>query len=135
MRFLKPSVRTPNQAATSALGSLELAVMEILWTAGECNVHEVARRLHRPLAYTTVMTTLYRLFRKGLLHRRKVDRAFFYAPQLSRNQWSQKRTGQMMADLLAAPTYSGELLISCLVEAVGEHGQALLDELEEKIQN
>jgi predicted transcriptional regulator len=116
------------------LGPLEIAVMEILWAGGPGNVREVLDRLRRPLAYTTVMTTLDRLFKKGLLARRKSDRAFFYSPTLNRAEWEHKRTGDFVAGFLSAAAPSQDLLISCLVEAVGRHDEALLDELEKKIQ-
>ncbi len=116
-----------------ALGPLEIAVMDILWFHGESNVHDVTQRLDRPLAYTTVMTTLDRLFKKGLLDRHKAERAFFYRPRFSREQWEQKRTGDFVAGFLAAPQTSGEMLVSCLVDAVGRHDEALLEELERKI--
>ena len=57
-------------SAPQPLGPLEVTVMEILWARGESNVRDVVDRLDRPLAYTTVMTTLDRLFKKGLLLRR-----------------------------------------------------------------
>jgi predicted transcriptional regulator len=115
------------------LGPLEITVMEILWRHGDSNVHDVTQHLDRPLAYTTVMTTLDRLYKKGLLNRRKADRAFFYQPRFSRPEWEQKRAGEFVAGFLAAPQTSGELLVSCLVDAVGQHDAALLDELERKI--
>jgi predicted transcriptional regulator len=114
------------------LGHLELTVMQILWDRGESNVRDVAGQLDRPLAYTTVMTTLDRLFKKGLLVRRKEERAFVYSTRYSRTEWEQKRTGDLIAGLLA-PDRSSELLISCLVDAVGRHDATLLDELERKI--
>ena len=120
------------QPAHQSLGPLEILVMEALWLHGESNVRDVLDRLERPLAYTTVMTTLDRLFKKGLLERRKAHRAFLYAPRLSRPQWDQKRAGDLVAGFLASEP-SRELLISCLVEAVGQHDEALLDELEKKI--
>jgi predicted transcriptional regulator len=58
--------------------------MEILWSRPESSVRDVVDRLKRPLAYTTVMTTLDRLYKKGLLDRRKSQRAFFYSPRLTR---------------------------------------------------
>jgi predicted transcriptional regulator len=79
------------------------------------------------------MTTLDRLYKKGLLERRKADRAFVYSPHLTRREWEHKRTGDFVAGFLAAPQTSSELLISCLVEAVGQQDEALLDELERKI--
>ena len=117
----------------AALGHLELKVMEVLWAHGESNVHDVVQRLGRPLAYTTVMTTLDRLFKKHLLVRRKWERAFLYAPRLSRVEWEQKRAGDFVAGFLASPAASGDLLISTLVDAVGQYDAALLDELEKKI--
>jgi predicted transcriptional regulator len=115
------------------LGRLESEVMEIVWNRGESSVHDVAQLLERPLAYTTVMTTLDRLYKKGLLDRRKLDRAFSYSARLSRGQWEQRRTGEFVAGFLAGPERSSELLLSCLVEAVGQRDAALLDELERKI--
>jgi len=115
------------------LGRLEATVMEILWGRGESNVRDVTMRLDRPLAYTTVMTTLDRLFKKGLLDRRKLDRAFLYSTRFSRAQWEQKRAGDFMAGFLTGPKPGREMLISCLVEAAGEQDESLLGELEEKI--
>ena len=100
------------------LGHLESKVMDVLWTQGESSVRDVVDRLARPLAYTTVMTTLDRLFKKGLLGRRKEDRAFYYAAQFSKIEWEAKRA---------------DTLISCLVESAGSQDAALLEDLENKI--
>jgi predicted transcriptional regulator len=115
-----------------ALGPLEIAVMEILWERGESNVHDVIEKLDRPLAYTTVMTTLDRLYKKGLLSRHKSERAFQYSTRQTRREWEHKRAGEFVAGFLNGPQAAGEMLISCLVEAVGQDA-ALLDELERKI--
>ncbi len=115
------------------LGPLENTVMEYLWTSGESNVRDVMDGLDRPLAYTTIMTTLDRLFKKGLLDRRKSERAFFYSPRLTQREWEQKRAADLVAGLLVDPTRSSDVLISCLVEAAGQQDAALLDELERKI--
>jgi len=108
--------------------------MDILWARGESAVRDVVHALGRPLAYTTVMTTLDRLYKKRLLERRKCDRAFLYAPRLTRSAWEHKRAGNFIAGFLASPEPGRDLLISCLVEAVGQHDEKLLDELEKKIQ-
>jgi predicted transcriptional regulator len=120
-------------AGTQALGPLEADVMDVLWKRSEGNVRDVIQALERPLAYTTIMTTLDRLYKKGLLSRRKCERAFIYAPCLSRQEWEHKRAGDFLAAFLAGPQASGELLISCLVDAMGTRDEALLDELERKI--
>jgi predicted transcriptional regulator len=119
--------------ATDALGPLETEVMDVVWADGESSVHGVIGKLGRPLAYTTVMTTLDRLYKKGLLSRRKAERAFVYVPRLTRAEWEAQRAGGLVSSILAGPQASGDLLMSCLVDAVGQHDRALLDELERKI--
>lgn len=66
---------------------LELLCLRALWTLEEGNVNDVRRIVGetRPLAYTTIMTVLDRLVRKGRLTRRKSGRAFVYAPQDTRD--------------------------------------------------
>ncbi len=117
----------------NALGPLEAEIMEVLWTRCKCSVREVVQDLARPLAYTTVMTTLDRLFKKGLLARETCDRAFLYAPAVSREEWQQTRAGHWLSGFLAAQSTSGELLISCLVDAVRKYDETLLTELERQI--
>ena len=116
------------------LGPLEVDVMEAVWQFGASNVRDVVGRLERKLAYTTVMTTLDRLFKKGLLYREMTDRAFVYSPKVTREDWDRRRAGEMMAGVLTGPEESRHLLLSCLVDAVGTHDAMLLDELEKKIQ-
>ncbi len=122
----------PKRVATFAdLGPLEQAVVELLWTLGESCVHDVADKLDRPLAYTTVMTTLDRLFKKGVLTRQLIDRAFHYKPRFSKAEIERRQASAFVDGLLMRE--SGEMLFSCLVDAVGQYDAALLDELEEKI--
>jgi BlaI family transcriptional regulator, penicillinase repressor len=65
---------------------LELECLKALWTLGEGNVKDVRELLtrNRNLAYTTVMTILDRLVRKGGVKRHKVGRSFVYEPLTSR---------------------------------------------------
>jgi len=117
-----------------SLGRLEFELMQILWSSGESNVREVVERLNRPLAYTTVMTTLDRLYKKNLLDRHMPDRAFVYAPRFSREEWDRRRAESFVASFLADAPASRDLLLSSFLDAVGEHDAVLLDELEKKIQ-
>ena len=69
------------------LGTLEAVVMDVLWSADRAlTVWEVMERLpaQRNLAYTTVMTVLTNLQRKGMTDREAAGRAFSYRPTLSR---------------------------------------------------
>lgn len=122
MPFRKPT-------SFSLLGPLEQAVVEALWSRGESSVQEIGESLGRPLAYTTVMTTLDRLFKKGLLERRRVERAFYYRAAHTRQEMQQRE----FVDRFLNWKGDGELLLSSLVDAVGQYDAALLDELEEQI--
>ena len=64
---------------------LELECLKALWELGEANVRDVQAALVRPLAYTTVMTVLDRLARRGCVERRKVGRGFIYSALLTRD--------------------------------------------------
>ena len=66
---------------------LEMLCLKALWSLGEGNVTDVRGVVasSRPLAYTTVMTLLDRMAKKNVVTRRKVGRAFVYAPGISRD--------------------------------------------------
>jgi predicted transcriptional regulator len=132
--FTQDSINDRGPVHRLHLGPLEIDVMEAVWVFGASNVRDVVGRLERKLAYTTVMTTLDRLYKKGLLDRELTDRAFVYRAKLSREEWDRQRAGEMMAGFLTGPMESRHLLLSCLVDAVGTHDAQLLDELEAKIQ-
>jgi predicted transcriptional regulator len=65
----------------------ELELMDVLWQKGEGTVQEVCNELKRPLAYTTVMTTLGLLHsKKKVLKRVKRGRAHVYIPLVTREE-------------------------------------------------
>lgn len=74
----------------------ELELMNVLWELGEGTVQDVCDKLQRPLAYTTVMTTLTLLEnKKRVLERRKRGRAFVYHPIVSREDVSRSMLGEL----------------------------------------
>ena len=80
-------------------GDLEMAIMEVMWAGdGPYVVREVRERLRygRPVAYTTVMTVMNILFRKGVLNRDKSGRAFRYWPVEARED----HDARLMAEVL-----------------------------------
>jgi predicted transcriptional regulator len=81
------------------------------------------------LAYTTVMTTLDRLYRKGLLLRHRDGRAFAYEPRCSRDDLLSELVSGHVSDLLGASQRS-TVILSTLVRAVRDTDAALLDQLE-----
>ncbi|MGH9488160.1 MAG: BlaI/MecI/CopY family transcriptional regulator [Terriglobales bacterium] len=126
-------MRVDAHSPSLGLGPLESMVMEILWRRGDSNVRQVAERLKQPLAYTTVMTTLDRLYKKGLLERRKYERAFVYSTCMSHGQWLRRRAGEFVASFFAPTQPERRALLSCLLEAVEQYDAALLDELTNQI--
>jgi BlaI family transcriptional regulator, penicillinase repressor len=78
---------------------LEMMCLRVLWSLEEANVRAVQEQLAetRSLAYTTVMTALDRLARRGLISRRKVGRAFLYVPIESRDVVQRRALDEFLA--------------------------------------
>jgi predicted transcriptional regulator len=115
------------------LGEREREVLEILWASGSATVHQVSCGLPVRLAYTTVMTTLDRLFKKGLLRREKQDRAFLYMPAYSPNDVESGRAHALVHRFFSDAPSSKDMLLSCLVDAIGSYDNDMLDQLEGKV--
>ncbi len=114
----------------AAFGPLELRVLQALWRHAR---PATVRDLHgefSAIAYTTLMTTLDRLHRKGVLDRRKEERAFAYWPRSSRDALQSELAHATLADLLQSDESSLRPIISMFVDAVSAKDAALLDELE-----
>ena len=122
----------PKDAVETALGTLERDVMDVLWARADLSVRDVQLHLNRPIAYTTVMTTLDRLFKKGLLERRQAGRAFLYSAALTRVDLQAQIAGRVLEGLLRARDAEPMPLLSNLVDSVS--AQAGGDELLEKLE-
>jgi len=120
-------------ALARGLGRREREIMKVLWARGSASVMEVGEHLSTALAYTTVMTTLDRLFKKGLLQREKRNRAFIYSAKLSSAEVEKQRAAGLVRRFFADSRERPEILLSCLVDAVDQYDAGLLDELEARI--
>jgi predicted transcriptional regulator len=131
--FLFWGFKSSDQILDSHLGALEREVMGVVWKAGEINVRDACDLLESPAAYTTVMTTMDRLFKKRLLDRRKVGRAFVYTATATRDEMEGAVATELVQSLLQR--HGGEPLpiLSSLVDAVSDRDRALLDDLERLI--
>lgn len=115
-----------------AAGSLESAVLGVLWQANEpLSPGEVRERLTRTggsdgaeLSYSTVVTILTRLHDKGALSRERDGRAFRYAPVSDEAGLAARRLTQLLD---RAP--DREAVLSRFVEDLSEHDERLLREL------
>lgn len=109
-------------------------MLDLLWrSSGERTVREVQEGLEGALAYTTVMTTLDRLYKKGLLERRREGLAFLYAPGASREDFAAGLLKGALDRLLGRG--SVEPLLASFVDAVSEHDRELLPELERLVRS
>ena len=117
------------RSPSTQLGPLEQELLSALWMRGSATVREMLDAGGINLAYTTVMTTLDRLYKKQLLNRSAEGRAFRYSPRYSQEELEKAAVGETIRQLLG----SGEaaaLPLSYLVEAVSEHDAGLLDDLQ-----
>jgi len=125
--------RAGRLSTLARLGPLEARVVEIMWKRGApVSVRDLQPDL-RGLAYTTVMTTLDRLYKKGLLRRHKEGRAFLYSTRVTPHELQQTLAQRLMGWLLGATRESARPLLSGLVDTLGETDGALLEELERMI--
>lgn len=111
------------------LGPLETKLLELLWAQASPVTVRHVQLAFPDLAYTTLMTTLDRMYRKGLLLRHKGGRAFVYGPRCTRDELLGELVSGHVTDMLGASEES-RLILSTLVRAVSQTDAALLDELE-----
>ena len=105
-------------------GDLEAVVMDDLWSReGTTTVREVFEDLRRSreIAYTTVMSTMDNLHRKGWLSRERQGKAFLYWPSLTREQYS----ARLMRDALDGGGNPGLVLSHFLEQMSDEERTAL----------
>lgn len=128
--FLFWGFKSSHEVLKNSLGALEREVLSVCWAQPEISVRDACARLESVVAYTTVMTTMDRLFKKGLLTRRKVGRAFVYSATVTREELEGAVATELVQSLLARDGGEPLPILSSLVDAVSERDRALLDELE-----
>jgi len=116
--------------ATTRLGPLEWRVLDALWQRGTPGTVRDLQPAFADIAYTTLMTTLDRLHRKHVLTRSKLGRAFVYSPRVSRAAFDSDRATQALLAAVERSGPSATPVLSCFVDAIGDHDEALLEELE-----
>jgi predicted transcriptional regulator len=109
------------------LGPLERRILEEVWSRQSLTVRELLEDGKIQLAYTTVMTTLDRLFKKGLLEREEEGRAFRYSATCAPDE-VQHLVAISGVRRWIESNHPSSLPLSYFVEAVGAH-DGLLDEL------
>lgn len=116
----------------AGLGELEGPVLEALWDHGELSTPAVNELIGKPrgLAYTTILTVLQRLHKKGLAGRREEEgRAHIYYAAVSREEYSRRR-GQVLAASLAG---LGEAGIAGFLAEAESGGHVVFDQLKARL--
>ncbi|MEQ1922638.1 MAG: BlaI/MecI/CopY family transcriptional regulator [Pyrinomonadaceae bacterium] len=132
-KFKIKGFRLPREAVIASLGTLERSTLEEVWRQKEVNVRDVVRAFGDRFAYTTVMTTLDRLYKKGYLERKKVERAYVYSAVMSDEQLQTGIVNDVLTGLMEGATRNVEPVLSCIVDAVSDKDRELLDDLERLI--
>src|ERR1700716_1712362 len=100
----KPTNPTVSPKPPPAMFELEADVMDEVWARGQTTVREVMDALNerssKSRAYTTVMTTMRRLDRKGLLDRERQGKTDIYSPALTRDAYRQLRAHTQVGALV-----------------------------------
>jgi predicted transcriptional regulator len=122
--------KSPREVVRLTLGKLEREVMDETWRRGEVSVRDVYQAFNERVAYTTLMTTLDRLYKKRLLNRRKDGRAFLYWPRVSREEMERGVARDIIDALLGHDPESIEPMLACIVDTVSDRDRQLLDELD-----
>jgi len=115
--------------STPQLGPFEQQLLRELWTRGSATVRELLADGKIRQAYTTVMTTMDRLYKKGVLDRIVEGRAFRYTPRVSFEELQRDAALDGIRQLLGSGDTSS-LPLSHLVEALSAQDAQLLDELQ-----
>ncbi len=119
-----------SDAVMDSLGELERKTLLEVRRQGESNVARVCSGLDGSYAYTTVMTTLDRLYKKGLLSRRKESRAYFYEAKYSVEEMERSMAEDVIDSLFDSSGGRVTPLLACLVDSLSDRDRLLLDELE-----
>ncbi|RVX42699.1 putative transcriptional regulator [Nonomuraea polychroma] len=106
------------------LGDLEAAIMDRMWAYhAPASVRDVLEDLRRDrqIAYTTVMTVMDKLFKKGLLKRHPQGKAYIYEPVATKEAY----TAQLMRETLARSGNQAATLVHFLERLSPEESAAL----------
>ena len=114
------------------LGPLEAEIMDVVWDTGEVTVRDVHKALGtvRPLAYTTVMTTLGRLADKRLVQRIETQPAHHYVALVTRDQYA-RSTVKSVVDWLV--NHFPDPAVAYFIDRVEKEYSEVIDRLRDAI--
>jgi len=124
----------PSNELERFFGALEVRVLDALWAReGPLSVRDL-QPAFEGIAYTTLMTTLDRLHRKGVLLREKVGRAFVYRPRCSPDALRSDLAGKALLDVFGDRAHRLKPILSFFIETVSREDRESLAALEQLIE-
>ena len=102
MKHLTSTFKPHKAGLGRVLGDIEKSVMDVLWDKGEVTGREVFEEIGRgrPLAFTTVLTVLDRLLKKGLIRRAKRGRLFVYTAAMSKDDFVKQVSHEVLQGIM-----------------------------------
>ncbi len=133
-KFSFSDMRLDRSGLKMVLGELEFIIMDYLWDKKNVAVRDVLRELsaNREIAYTTIMTTMDRLWKKGLLERNNEGKTFLYTPAQSKENIIQSMIKKVFDSILPDVTDSS---MSYFINSLEKINPDMLDELDELLKN
>ena len=132
--FKNIQIRPDEDGTRVALYDLEADIMDVVWSHAWAffSVRDVLEELRksRSIAYTTVMTTVSRLYDKGLLEREMEGRRYIYSPVADRDEFQARVALEVMSSL---PDGGREVAMSMLIDQMSREDTGALERLERLI--
>ena len=125
---------TSNQPGPAkTISGAERPILELLWRKGPLAGRQVYQEVHRSksLAYTTVLTLLGRMVKKGSVRRRKVNGLFVFEPAMKPEEFEEREAAAVMKGILKISPSS---IVSAFVNAISEWDESKLNEVMEMIE-
>ena len=129
IRFINKVIFRPSKSGLEKMfGSNERLILEALWDKGSLTgqrIHEEVGRA-KALAYTTVLTIVGRMVKKGSVKRKKVDGLYHYEPAMIRSEFERQASSAIVEGILEiSPGYA----VSAFVDVLSRYDSDKLDEI------
>lgn len=128
MRRIVASFKPHRIGSNRVLGSLEREVMRVLWQKGETSGRNILTEVVqvRKIAYTTLLTVIGRLTKKGFVKRRRAERNFVYSPTFSEKEFKKQVAKEVLEGLV---NLSSASTVSAFVDLFPRIGEEKIEEL------
>jgi len=126
MKNIKFSFQPEKKGLNKFLGELEKKILDVLWEKKESTGREVFEKVskEKKVAYTTVLTVLQRLVKKGLVSKEKKGEIYSYQPTLSKDDFTKYIYKQIIKGIM---DFSKSTTFSSFVEILSEYDSESLE--------